>query len=430
MPPSKEKKTQKQNKACRRSARLSQKLPHGPSAKESCGGLKRKVSIQEERAKSGKFPRLEADEDGLTAREKACSDGKTATSESKTDNTAASREGIMDSDEREMAVEQLGRMTRMSLCFNGNKIGLAPGVPDMSAVIFLELACSAAYFARSYGIDMEGFNKLPKKDRQEALESAKGYVIQGDVDEVAARFEGTWDQLCHCVLGGFLSKYILQKFWGDDSLFWWLEPDLQVKDDKTVPPQFGTRPNSLYKGGSKGIYCPVSGNYCTGLNCVERPSTVPESQKGEGDTFGKHMKEHRRSLIHSIIVPELLASKTMGLLLKDAKSQAALKELQVILEKYAEDAALMSSYPFRVRFEELDDLPTDYLDLPAGARADYKGVFHQGNDSPLHGKKVLAITQPASYGLGTMGSHKEEQLISPGRFIINWNWRDGRNLEW
>ncbi|KAI9044434.1 uncharacterized protein KD926_001035 [Aspergillus affinis] len=159
-----------------------------------------------------------------------------------------------------------------------------------------------------------------------------------------------------------------------------------------------------------------------------RLSTITNNIQGNDHAFGESMKEHRRSLIRSTILPELLSKKTVQLLLKNAKAPEVSETLQKELERQAENAVLMYSYPFSVRFEGIGHMPSEYVDLPESVRTEYKHYFKGSDDSPLHGKKVLGIKQPAIYRQGVLGYPNNEVLISPGRIIIDWNYRDGRHL--
>ncbi|KAH8423868.1 uncharacterized protein LDX57_001620 [Aspergillus melleus] len=385
---------------------------------------KRKVCVQKEPSGSEKSPRPEITEDELTAHGKTCSESAPATSEPEANHTPDLEEGITGLDREEPVMEQLGYHTRVNSFLEGGPAGWIDGVPGNWPSMFNNLYAFTSGFPLSFGIEMEDFNKLPKEDRQAILESVKGYVIQGDVDEVAAQFsENTYDTFSECLLSAFLSDYVLRALWGGNGRFWWLESDTRAKDTQNVPSAFGGQLNSLYQ---EFVKAHRHFAYVWAMMTI-RLSTITDMERGRDYTFGKSMDERRRSLIRSTIIPDLLSKKTMQLLLKDAKSPAVSDRLQEGLETQAENAALMYSYPYAIRFEGIE-LPSNYVDLPERVRTEYKHYFKGDDDSPLHGKKVLGIRQPAIYRQGTFRSPNDEVLISPGTFVINWNYQDGRDI--
>lgn len=156
-------------------------------------------------------------------------------------------------------------------------------------------------------------------------------------------------------------------------------------------------------------------------------TTTARRDQGDNSEFAKYLEERRRSAVHSAILPRLLANRTMQLLLKDAEASDVSRSLQKLLVEQAENAVSMYSYPCSLRIGGFEHMPINYLDLPEKDREYYRFFFlDTGDDTPLHGKKVLATTQPAIYRQGVVG---EEVLVSPGKFIIDWDFREGRNME-
>ncbi|KAK1143009.1 hypothetical protein N8T08_007073 [Aspergillus melleus] len=369
---------------------------------------KRKACVQEEHSGSEKSLRLEINEDELMAHGKTRSKSVPANSEPKANHISDLEEENTGLEGAEPPMEQLLYNTEVNSILEGDRLGWSDGVPANWPVSFYSLHTFTSGFPLSFGIEMDDFNKLSKRDRQEILESVEGYVIQGDVEEVAAQFsENTHDSFSECLLSAFLSDFILKAFWGDNGPFWWLESDTRAKDTQDVPSAFGGQLNSLYQEFLKAHR---QFAYTWAMMTI-RLSTITSIDRGRDYSFGKSMDE-----------------QDYAALAEDAKSPAVSESLQKELERQAENAALMYSYPYGIRFERTEHMPSKYVDLPEHARTEYKHYFKDGDDSPLHGKKVLAIRQPAIYRQGTICSPNEEVLVSPGMFIIDWNYQDGRDI--